>query len=91
VIEGHHTVQRVRPREYLTRLAQDDFSLRGRRDAGGGPKEQRHSELSLERLNLPRQRRLRDIEHLRRAPKSASINYLDEVAQSSEFHWLPML
>ena len=51
----------------------------------------RHSELSLERLNLPRQRRLRDMEHLRRAPKSVSINHLDEVAQSSEFHWLPML
>ena len=66
----------------------DEEGLAGGRqlDPPARPIEEREAELGLEGLDLPAQRRLRDVRRARGAPEMALLGDGDEVAQVPELH-----
>jgi hypothetical protein len=54
--------------------------------AGAVPDEQRHAQLVFQLADLPRQRRLRDVEPLRRPREVPLFRYRDERPQMSKIH-----
>src|SRR6185312_11355418 len=67
-------------------LGKQRGSRRGQADAPGRAREQAGTELRLESIDLPRQRRLRDREARRRAPEVQRLGDSHEVAQMAEIH-----
>lgn len=66
------------------RLGEERLPGRGEPDALGKPLQQRTADLALERLDLLRQRRLRDVEARRGAGERALVGDRGKVAELAE-------
>ena len=78
--------ERFRVRQQATTAHKKVLALRGELDAPPDPIEQTHAELALERMDLPRRCRLRQVQSGRGARKPAAVGDRDEGAQKSQVH-----
>src|ERR1700750_1429394 len=69
-----------------SRIAQEHLSGFAQSHASRQSVEQHESHLSLEILNLPRQRRLRDMQSCSGSPEMLLFSYTDEIAKMPELH-----
>jgi hypothetical protein len=78
--------QRVGFREHKAALAQQIFALRRQPDCAPASIEKQHAKLGFEAVNLPRGRRLAQVQAAERAHETAGIRDGDESAQLAQVH-----
>jgi hypothetical protein len=81
-----HQHRLLEPRQDLPRFLQKCMPGLGQRQMPLGAMEQRHAQFLLERTNLHRQRRLRDMQFLRGPAEVQFLGNHDEIAQVAQFH-----
>ena len=79
--------ERFRFRQQTTAAHKKVLAFRGELDATPDPIEQTDAQLALERMNLPRRCRLRQVQSDRGACKTAVVSDRNEGAQKSQIHW----
>ncbi len=70
----------------FARLLVEHLPRFGELDAAPDPREQAYADLFFELVNLPAERRRRDVQRARRPPDVLVLGDGDEIAQVTEFH-----
>src|SRR5439155_13512848 len=77
--------------EQAARSPDDVLAIRRELKMSARPVEQAHAQIDLERLNLPRSRRLAQVQPSGRSRETAGIRNGDERVELPEIHWADLL